>query len=81
MRCRTCGGDRVIGCIQLMPCPDCTLPDGIIQLTINTLTWMTTAMKLKEDDLRGNLDDGTTGGYSEELTKALELLEKWKGLS
>jgi hypothetical protein len=42
-----------------------------------TLDWMTVAMKWREDDLRDNTED-TKGGYSPELTRALNLLERWK---
>jgi hypothetical protein len=45
--------------------------------TTLALEWMTTAMKWREDELRGN-EDGLEGGYSEELTKAINLLERWK---
>jgi len=48
--------------------------------TIKTLEWMTTTIKWQEDQINGNFDEWAQGGYSPELTKAIELLEKWKGV-
>ncbi len=41
--------------------------------------WMTVHMKWKEDDINQNIEEGSQGGYSEELTEALEFLEELKG--
>lgn len=44
------------------------------QRTIQTLDWMITDMKFRADDLRNNVEEGSAGGYSDELTKAINLL-------
>ncbi len=49
---------------------------GLRQRVTATLSWMVTAMKWREDDLRENIEEGSCGGYSEELTEAIELLEE-----
>lgn len=46
--------------------------------TIKVLTWMIEDMKWRADDLRSNTEEGSHGGYSEELTEAIELLEELK---
>ncbi len=50
------------------------------QQTIETLTWMITDIKWREDEVNGNFDEWSQGGYSPELIKAIKLLETWKGL-
>ncbi len=46
---------------------------------IETLEWMVKDMKWRADDLRNNTEKGSQGGYSPELTEAIELLEELKG--
>jgi len=50
------------------------------QQTIVTLEWMITDMRWRTDQTKGNLEEGSQGEYSPELTKAIELLKKWKEL-
>lgn len=47
-------------------------------LGISHLDWMTTAMKWREDDLRGNTEIGLEGGYSDQLLGVIEFLENIK---
>lgn len=47
-------------------------------LGISHLEWMTTAMKWREDDLRGNTENGLEGGYSDQLLGAIGFLENTK---
>jgi len=56
------------------------IKEELKQQTIKTLEWMITSMTWKEDQLRGNLDEGSQGNYSPELIEAIELLRKWKEL-
>ena len=48
------------------------------QRIIGTMGWMVKSMKWREDDLRGNLEEGTNGGYSDELKEAMTLLKDLK---
>jgi hypothetical protein len=57
-----------------MPQIDASLLDD----TIESLEWMTTDAQLRFNEIRGNLEDGSQGGYSPELTKALKTLEQLK---
>lgn len=41
---------------------------------IDSMSWMVKTIKFREDECSGNLDMGTEGGYSPELTRAIELL-------
>jgi hypothetical protein len=41
--------------------------------------WMTTHMKWREDQINQNIEEGSQGGYSEELSGAIEFLEELKG--
>jgi hypothetical protein len=42
--------------------------------SVETLAWMSAHMKHREDEINGNEEFGTGGGYSDELTEAIELL-------
>ena len=53
-----------------------TLAAGTMRRVIRTLSWMIEDMKHRFDDCRGNLDNGSEGGYSPELTEAIELLDE-----
>ncbi len=44
----------------------------------NILLWMVTTIKWTADQTKGNLEEGSQGGYSEKLTKAINLLEELK---
>jgi len=48
------------------------------QRTIKTLEWMIADMKWRFDESRGSLDEGSSGGYSPELTEAINILEELK---
>ncbi len=48
------------------------------QRIIETLEWMTTDMKWRADDTNQNIEEGSQGGYSPELTEAIDLLEELK---
>lgn len=48
-----------------------TLRDDILE----TLTWMVADMKWRADETMGNIEEGSSGGYSPELQKAIDLLE------
>jgi len=41
---------------------------------IDSLSWMVKTIEFREDECSGNLDLGTEGVYSPELTRAIELL-------
>lgn len=51
---------------------------GLIAGSVKSMSWMTTDMKLRFDEQRSNFGQEVTGGYSEELTVAIELLEELK---
>ena len=48
------------------------------QRTINTLEWMITDMKWRYDENRGNLDEGSEGGYSDTINEATDVLRELK---
>jgi hypothetical protein len=52
------------------------LSDGERIRVIQSLGRLITEAKHREDDCRGNLDNGSKGGYSEKLTEDIELLEE-----
>lgn len=52
------------------------LSAGTRQRIIQSLGRLVTEAKHREDDCRGNLDNGSKGGYSELLTKDIELLDE-----
>jgi hypothetical protein len=45
---------------------------------ITSLSWLVAEAKHRFDDCKGNLDNGSGGGYSPELTEAIGLLEGLK---
>lgn len=49
------------------------------QRVVTSLGWMVIALKYQYDLTCGNLEEGNQGGYSKELTEAMELLEELKG--
>ncbi len=70
--------------LELNECIKQLLPIFILLLEVETeviatLDWMITDMKWKADENRSNLEEGSKGGYSEELTKASLLLNRLKG--
>lgn len=61
---------------------DGELAAGTRVVVIRSLGRFVTEAKHREDDCRGNLDNGSKGGYSEKLTEDIKLLEMLKkGLS
>ena len=46
------------------------------QTIINSLEWMVAAMKWKADEIKLNIEEGSQGGYSPQLTKAINLLKE-----
>ena len=52
--------------------------DELKSRVITTLEWMITHMKYRADDLRQNVEEGSQGGYSPELTEAINLLAELK---
>ena len=51
----------------------------LTQRIIETLTMFVKNAKYREDDIRQNTDPDSVGGYSDELTEAIDLLEELKG--
>ena len=45
---------------------------------IKSMQWMIDDMKWRYDNNKGNLDEGSCGGYSPELTEAINTLEELK---
>jgi hypothetical protein len=45
---------------------------------IKTLEWLVGDAKWRFDQTKNNIDEGSQGGYSEELTEAMNLLEELK---
>ena len=41
-----------------------------------SMNWLVTDSKLRFDDCRGNLEEGSAGGYSPELTEAIDVLHE-----
>lgn len=50
----------------------------LIQRAIDSLSWLVTDAEWRSDDTKGNLDEGSQGGYSPELTEARNVLEELK---
>jgi len=48
----------------------------LLDSTIKSLSWLTADAKWRYDEAKGQLDDGSQGGYSEELTEALQALKE-----
>ncbi len=48
------------------------------QRVIASMEWMVKDMKWRADDLRQNIEEGSQGGYSPELTEVINLLEELK---
>lgn len=46
---------------------------------IDSMEWLVADARWRSDQCKGNLDNGSKGGYSPELTKAIETLAKLKG--
>lgn len=55
-------------------------PEFLGQL-ITSLDWLTTDAKVRFDDCRDQLEDGSQGGYSPELTRAIEQLATLKRIA
>jgi hypothetical protein len=81
MRCRKCNGNRVIGgAVGLTsPCPDCVFPAELLRRAIESMEWMVEDMKWRFNEAKDAMGDGSTGGYSDELLQAIEVLEELKG--
>ena len=47
--------------------------------TIKSLEWLITDAKWRYDEVKDAMDDGSTGGYSDELLEAIDVLEELKG--
>ena len=45
---------------------------------IDTLEWMVTDMRWRADETKRNFEEGSQGGYSPQLQKAIDLLEELK---
>lgn len=56
------------------------MTDELKKRIIKSLSWMIEDMKHRYDDCRGNLDNGSEGEYSPELTEAINLLAEIKEL-
>lgn len=54
------------------------LNEGERARCIKSLSWLVADAKHRFDDCRGNLDNGSEGGYSDELTEAIELFDELK---
>ena len=48
------------------------------QRIIETLEWMIADARHRSDDCRNNVENGSKGGYSPELTEAINLLQELK---
>lgn len=51
------------------------LPDDVKAELIDSLEWLVTDAKYRSDDCRQNVDEGSQGGYSPDLIRAIALLE------
>ncbi len=51
------------------------LPEGTRQRVVQSLGRLVAEAKHREDDCRGNLDNGSKGGYSDYLNEAIKLLD------
>ena len=49
------------------------------QRIIDTLEWLVKDARWRFDQCKDAMDDGSTGGYSDELTEAINLLKELKG--
>lgn len=49
------------------------------QRIIKTLEWLVEDAKWRFNQCKDAMDDGSTGGYSDELTEATNLLKELKG--
>ncbi len=56
------------------------IEDTLLDDAITSLAWLTTDARLRFDETRGNLEEGSRGGYSPELMKALATLERLRYL-
>ena len=45
---------------------------------VTSLDWLVTDAKWRADDIKRNVEEGSEGGYSPELTKAIGVLEELK---
>ncbi len=45
-------------------------------LSVIHFEWMTIHMKWKEDQINENIEEGSQGGYSKQLTAAIEFIKK-----
>ena len=49
--------------------------DKLLRRSLDILNWMIKYIKWRSNDCNGNLDNGSKGGYSPKLKRALELRE------
>ena len=49
--------------------------DKLLRRSLDSLNWMIDDIKWRFDECKGNLDNGSKGGYSPELTRAIKLRE------
>ena len=54
------------------------LGEGTRRRVITSLSWRVADAKHRFDDCHNNLENGSEGGYSDELTEAIELLDALK---
>lgn len=54
------------------------VPERFRARVITTLTWLIADARYRFDECKNNLEDGSSGGYSPELTEAVELLDELK---
>jgi hypothetical protein len=47
--------------------------DKLLRRCLDSIGWMIDDIKWRYDETKGNLDNGSKGGYSPELTKAMKL--------
>ena len=72
------------GRVEEFTCPlfgyssDCTAIKELKAEVVEVFEWLVIDSKYRFDDQRQNLEPGSQGGYSPELTKAIALLEKLK---
>ena len=64
-------GNCCLGCKK-------TQKEILKEQTIESLGWMIADMKWRADEVKQNLEAGSQGDYSPELTKAISLLARWK---
>ncbi len=48
------------------------------QRAIDSLEWLVADAKWRADDTKRNFEEGSQGGYSPELTEAIDVLEELK---